>query len=170
MRFWKSAHGWAPIETAGLLDKSMLEWQTSLAESLHRWLDSSSDGDLILAWVNLGSLVEGQLKLFLSVWYQDYKVDADAIKDQRGRTKDPDVCELEPLRQFFVKRIWTTGPNWDPYVRQIQQRRNAVHAFRGRNIGTFPEWREELRKHLSFVRCINSGLPYPESAYVPTEC
>ncbi len=169
MRFWKSAYGWAPIEAAGLLEKSMLEWQASLAESLPRWLESSSEGDLILAWANIGALVEGQLKLFLSVWYHDYSTDAEAIKDQCGRAKDPDGCGLEPLRQFFVKRIWIDGPNWNPYVGLIQQRRNAIHAFRARDIGTFSEWREELRRHLSFVRDINSRLPYPDSVFVPTE-
>jgi hypothetical protein len=68
MDFWKSAHGWAPIEAAGLLNISMLEWQSSLSSSLHRWLSATSNGDLILAWANLGALVEGQLKLFLSIY------------------------------------------------------------------------------------------------------
>ena len=90
MDFWKSAHGWAPIEAAGLLNKSMLEWQASLSSSLRMWLCSSSDGDLILAWANIGALVEGHLKLFLSVWYNDYSADSDAIKDKRGRLQEPD--------------------------------------------------------------------------------
>jgi len=109
MDFWKSAHGWAPIEAAGLLNKSMLEWQASLSSSLRMWLCSSSDGDLILAWANIGALVEGQLKLFLSVWCNDYSADSDAIKDKRGRLQELDGSTLEPLRQFFVKRIWKEG-------------------------------------------------------------
>ena len=169
MDFWKSAHGWAPIEAAGLLNKSMLEWQASLSSSLRIWLCSSSDGDLILAWANIGALVEGQLKLFLSVWYNDYSADSDAIKDQRGRLQDPDGYALEPLRQFFVKRIWTVGSDWNPYVQLIQQRRNAIHAFKARDIGSFDEWKEELRRHLSFVRDINGGLPYPDDIYEPRE-
>lgn len=59
MTFWKSADGWASVEAAGLLNKSMLEWQASLADSLARWLEATTDGDLILAWANLGALVEG---------------------------------------------------------------------------------------------------------------
>ena len=53
--------------------------QASLATSLSRWVGATSDGDLILAWANLGTLVEGQLKLFLCVYYEDYMKDADGI-------------------------------------------------------------------------------------------
>jgi hypothetical protein len=169
MDFWQSAHGWAPVEAAGLLSKSMLAWQASLSKSLSNWLYTSSDGDLILAWANLGALVEGQLKLFLSVWYKDYTADAQAIRNHRGQIKDPDDCTLDPLRQFFVKRIWKEDVDWNPYVELVQHRRNAIHAFRARDIGTFAEWREELRRHLSFVRSINDRLPYPDAIYVPRE-
>ncbi|MFH1951587.1 MAG: hypothetical protein ABIL06_08215 [Pseudomonadota bacterium] len=169
MGFWKSAHGWAPIEAAGLLSKSMLGWQASLSSTLRKWLHSSSNGDLILAWANLGALVEGQFKLFLSVWYNDYAADADAIRDRKGNLLDPDGCTLEPLRQFFVKRIWTVGDDWNPYVQHIQQRRNAIHAFNAREIGTFDEWKRDLRYHLSFVRDINGRLPYPDDIYMPRE-
>jgi hypothetical protein len=164
MDFWRHAGGWAPMEASGLLDKSMLEWQTSLAASLARWVNANSPGDLILAWANLGALVEGQLKLFLCVYYNDYQSDVDAIRRQ-GKLTDPDGCELEPLRQFFVKKIWDAGINWNPYVQLVQQRRNAIHAFRGRNIGSFTEWREALRLHLSFVRAVGGGLPYPDEYF-----
>lgn len=169
MDFWKSAHGWAPIEAAELLNRSMLEWQVSLAQGLNRWLPSSADGELILAWAHLGALVEGQLKLFLSVWYNDYSTDVAAIRNRTGILQDPDSTTLEPLRQFFVKRIWTMPVDCNPYVQLVQQRRNAIHAFKIRNIGTFHEWREELRRHLTFIRDINGRLPYPDVIYTPRE-
>ena len=169
MTFWKTAHGWAPIEAAGLLSRSMLEWQASLSCCLSRWIESSSDGDLILAWANLGALVEGQLKLFLSAWYCDYKNDADAIRDRKGVLVDPDGSTLEPLRQFFVRRIWTVGDDWNDYVQLVQRRRNAIHAFKARDLGTFAEWRTQLCEHLLFLRDMNKRLPYPDDIYVPTE-
>lgn len=169
MHFWKSTLGWAPVEAAGLLSRSKLEWQASLSSSLRRWVSASSDGDLILAWVNLGALVEGQLKLFLSVYYNDYTADANAIRDRRGRLTDPDGSLLEDLRQFFVRRVWTPGKDWNPYVERIQQRRNAIHAFRARDIGTFADWGNELAFHLSFIRDINRQLPYPDTIYEPRE-
>ena len=163
MRFWEDG-GWAQGETESLLSKSMLHWQSSLADSLDKWLSSRSDGDLILAWANLGALVEGQLKLFLSVYYSDYQVDVDGMR-RRGERIDPDISQLEELRQFFVKRIWDVGTNWNSYVQLVQQRRNAIHAFRHRDIGTFQEWKETLRVHLSFVRDVGGGLPYPDENF-----
>jgi hypothetical protein len=162
MLFWKSAHGWAPIDAAGLLTRSMLDWQASLSSCLAKWCHASTDGELILAWANLGALVEGQLKLFLSVYYDDYCSDAEGIKDRRGKLQDPDLCTLEPLRQFFVKRIWTVGIDWNPYVERVLQRRNAIHAFRHRDLGTFEGWVDDLRYHLSFVRDLDAQLPYPD--------
>jgi hypothetical protein len=41
-RFWKAAHGWAPIEAAGLLSKARLDWQVSLSSPLRNWLRDPS--------------------------------------------------------------------------------------------------------------------------------
>jgi hypothetical protein len=109
----------------------------------------------------LGALVEGQLKLFLCVYYNDYSTDVNAIR-KKGKLADPDGCQLEPLRQFFVKQIWIAGRDWNPYVELVQERRNAIHAYRHRNIGNFNEWKESLRLHLSFIRNVGGGLPYPD--------
>jgi hypothetical protein len=170
MTFWKSADGWASVEAAGLLNKSMLEWQASLADSLARWLEATTDGDLILAWANLGALVEGQLRLFLTVYYEDYKTDADAIV-ARGQQRNPDEAEatLELLRQFYVKRVWVADADWNPYVQSVQQRRNAIHAFRARDVGDFDEWKSKLREHLLFLRELNDRMPYPDDEVSPRE-
>jgi hypothetical protein len=163
MGFWEGG-GWAQGDAAALLDRSMLRWQASLATSLHRWVNANSEGDLILAWANLGALVEGQLKLFLCVYYADYQSDVDGIC-RRGQRIDPDGSGLEDLRRFFVTRIWDAGTNWTPYVELVQKRRNAVHAFKHREIGTFQEWTDALRLHLSFVRDVGGGLPYPDEQF-----
>lgn len=168
MTFWKSANGWAPAEAAGLLSRSMLEWQASLAASLSHWPKATSEGDLILAWTNLGALIEGQLRLFLSVYYEDYKADAQPMV-MRGDVQQPDEASLELLRQFFVRSVWTTGLDWNSYVQFVQLRRNAIHAFRYRDIGTFDEWRDSLRTHLAFVRDLNDRLPYPDEGFSPRD-
>jgi hypothetical protein len=168
MDFWSGSGGWAPDNAAALLDKSMLRWQVSLTQSLSHWGDTGSEGDLILAWANLGALVEGQLKLFLCVYYNDYKAGIDGIR-RRSKLVDPDECSFQELRQFFIKRIWVVGINWNPYVEFVQQRRNAVHAFKHREIGSFTEWSDALRLHLSFVRDIGGRLPYPDGYNVARE-
>ena len=169
-QFWSNAHGWASLETAQLLDKSQLDWQVSLSECLMLWIRASSmectAGQLILAWANLGSLIEGSLKLFLSVWYETYKVDVEAIK-RKGKLQDPDGLQLEPLRQFFRKRIW--DDSLDAIVQHIQHRRNAIHAFSDRDIGTHDEFVANVRNYLSLLRYINARLPYPDEMYVPQE-
>jgi hypothetical protein len=101
MSFWKSAHGWAPISAANLLNRSALEWQVSLAESLTRWVGRTLEGDLILAWANLSALVEGQLKLFLSVYYHDYKKD---VKDSQNRPVHGFSIFL--LKPYLISRLF----------------------------------------------------------------
>ena len=168
--FWGSARGWAPIEAAKLLSKSRLDWQSSLSRCLYLWIEPPEDqvkeGHQILAYATLGALVEGALKLFLSVWYKDYKNDVNAII-RRGDIVDPDILSLENLRIFFRDQIW--GDAWDDWILRIQQRRNAIHAYRDRDIGDHAEFIEDVREYLEFLRDINRRLPYPDEIYVPSE-
>ena len=171
MAFWKDAHGWAPIEAATLLNKSMLEWQSSLASSLNKWAGPLNEGEMILAWANIGAIVEGQLKLFLSVYYSDYLGNSEAtIKGKNGITLDPDGVTLEPLRVFFKKNIWGPAEDWDDWIQLVQTRRNAIHAFKAKTIGPLAEVHSALRRLRLFVHAINMRLPYPDDMYVPQEC
>lgn len=168
--FWGNAHGWAPLEAAQLLSKSRLDWQVSLSLCLAIWsLEPSTDaaaGHLILGWANLGSLVEGTMKLFLSVWYDTYRQDADAIR-RGGELQEPDTMQFELLRQFLRRKVW--GDPWDSWLQQVQQRRNAIHAFRDRDIGSREEFLAAVRKYLVFLRYVNDRLPYPDDMYKPRE-
>lgn len=169
-QFWTSAEGWAPIEAARLLSKSRLDWQVSLSGCPRIWLQRSAPDDapgrLILAWANLGALVEGTMKLFLSVWYVDFKRDIDARRIH-GMAHEPDLLTMEPMRELFKKKVY--DERWDEWTRHIQQRRNAIHAFRGRDLGDFEEFRSDIRKYLDLLRYINGRLPYPDEMYVPGE-
>ena len=172
-QFWTKADGWAPFEAAQLLSKSRLDWQVSLSRCLKIWIDESDpeveSGQLILAWAHLGSLVEGTMKLFLSVYYKDYKNDVDAIKT-KGDLIDPDILQLEQMRQYFRESIWRKGDeDWDSWILKIQQRRNAVHAFKNRDIGTFDEFFNDVRRYRQFLQYINDRLPYPGELYKPRE-
>ncbi len=127
-RFWSDGSGWAPKEAAELLSKSRLDWQVSLSRALVKWISPPNSDELaatqILGYANLGALVEGTLQLFLSVYYNDYKSDADAIlKDKK--VQSPDVVTLESLRVFFSKKIWISHPDdeWDPWIQRTQRRR-----------------------------------------------
>lgn len=161
--FWSKAHGWAPIEAAELMSKSRLDWQVELSRTLHIWVQPPehdvTNGHLILGWANLGALVEGSLKWFLSVYYDDYKADVEAMKNKKGDTLPPDGVSFERLRQFFKKRIWVNSDSWDDWVLMIQQRRNAIHAYKDREIGTLNEFVLAVNKYYDFLSELNSRVP-----------
>ena len=169
-RFWQAAHGWAPIEAAGLLSKARLDWQVSLSSSLRNWVRDPpailSDGDLILAWTNLGALIEGTLKLFLSVYYDAFQADVENLKvagafDHRTQTsRSPDGLTLEPLRKYAAARD-LIGARGDALVNLVQERRNAIHAFKTRPIGDSAEFWDAVRDYLDMLGNVDDRLPYP---------
>lgn len=145
----------------------MLEWQSSLADCLEKWTGDLTQGECILAWANIGAIVEGQLKLFLAVYYEDYVNDIDAVSDKKtSAIIEPDGLMLEKLRVFFKHRIWRENEPWDSWLSHVQQRRNAIHAFKARNLGTSKELHDALETLLVFIRRINSQLPYPDGTYM----
>lgn len=174
MSFWKDPGSWPGKEAEALLNASMLEWQVSLAARLGSWLSASSSGELILAWANLGALVEGQLKLFLCAFYADYKQDVDGIFIKKAK-KDPDTCMLAELRAYFERQVWKSHTltyaeaDWSAWVDRVRVRRNAIHAFQPSPIGTVAEWTQDLRHHLTFVRWTNWRLIYPDEIATPTD-
>ncbi len=167
--FW-SAEGWEAVEAAQLLTKSRLDRQVSLSHCLRLWLQApaaeAASGQLVLAWGNLGSLVECTLKLFLSVWYDNYTQDIESIKS-KGKLHDPDGLQLEPLRNFFKRQVWNA--EMDDWVKHIQQRRNAIHAYQDKDIGTYEEFYLYVRRYLDLLRYINFRLPYPAGIQPPQE-
>ena len=169
--FRGNSHGWASEDAASLMSKSRLDRQVSLSKCLEIWsyteYSMKGDGVLILAWVNLGSLIEGTLKLFLAAYYEDYKKDIEAFKNKKnGKLIDPDQLNLEKLRVFFSKRSFrSTG--WNDYTLKVQQYRNAIHAFKDRKIGTYPEYNNCLNSYLGMIEEFNLNLPYPDELHLP---
>jgi hypothetical protein len=176
-KFWSKSHGWAPIEAAGLLSKSRLDWQVSLSETLGIWTSRKkplTPGELILAWTNLGSLVEGTLKTFLSVWYKDYAADVDHLKlakvynHKKDQILEPEGLTLELLKRYFNHKELLSKPCL-ALVELVQQRRNAVHAFKDKKIGNTAEFHTALASYLDMLREVNLRLPYPDDIYAPSE-
>jgi hypothetical protein len=167
--FWASAHGWAPDEAANLLSKSRLDRQVSLSETLHLWIkkDSMSDGELILAWANLGALLEGTLKTYFSIYYLDFQSDVEALTyanayDKNKKThKEPDRLTLEILRKYACCKKLFLEPERVLFL-LIQSRRNAIHAFKDRELGNVDEFRESVRSYMDFLKNVDKSVPYPD--------
>jgi hypothetical protein len=159
-----------------MLSKSRLDRQVSLSMALRHWSNKPklTDGELILAWANLGALMEGTLKLLLSAYLEDYKADTNALKKANAFdhkkliAKSPDGLVLENLRQF-VKHRGLLSNSGDELVDLVQQRRNAIHAFKDRPLGDTMEFRSAVRGYLAVLRSVNQRLPYPDEVYPPQE-
>jgi hypothetical protein len=140
------------------------------------WLlkEDLSPGELILAWSNLGSLVEGTLKTFLSVWYKDYIKDIDYLKKsnafhhKKGEPLEPDGLSLGPLALYFKNKKFLTAES-TALIDLTHERRNAIHAFQDKDIGTAEEFRKAVPSYLRLLREVNGRLPYPDDVYVPQE-
>ncbi len=177
-KFWSNSDGWAPVAAAGMLGKSRLDWQVSLSGSLRLWMRDSAEplspAELILAWANLGSLIEGTIKLFLSVYYETLKADIDNLKKVNAYNRkkqeplSPDGLTLEPLRQYCALREILNKDDL-ALVQLVQQRRNAIHAFKDRPIGDEAEFKMAVRDYLQMLRNVVARLPYPGEEYVPSE-
>lgn len=174
--FWSKSDGWAPAHVAGLLGKSRLDWQVSLSGTLRLWVKDTdlTAGELILAWANVGSLLEGSVKLLLSVYYETFEADvenlkkANAFNHKKGTAHSPDGLTLEPLRKYCAaKEIFKSEHLL--LMDTVQQRRNAIHAFKDRPIGDMEELMESVRGYLGLLREVVRRLPYPDDMYVPHE-
>lgn len=156
---WKDIHGWGPPGAAEILERARLDRLTSLARCLAIWFQPApageQDGRLILGWGNLGSLVEGTMTFFLSVYHSDYLAG--------GNTIPPDDLWLAWMKKFFVKSVWTAAQitRWEPYVDDIHALRNSIHPFKDRPIKTFPEFEVAVRDFEDFLKDAVGNLPDP---------
>lgn len=166
--FWGKG-GWAPSKAAKLLSESRLDRQTELSRTLSIWLASSGDRDsegrLILAWANLGALVEGTMKWFLCVFEHNYA--AAPQTDRQGNPVEPDDIWFAKLCDYFAANVWSDQQkqqfhNWSHTVRK---RRNAIHAYSHNAIGDWDEWRQAVMTYLQFLVDLGFQAPYPDEQF-----
>lgn len=166
--FWgKHARGWASQPTASLLGQSRLDWQLELSRTLRCWVEppdpSVRNASLILAWANLGTLVEGTLKWHLSVFQTDYLRDEYRKPKRRGKEIAVDEQSLEPLRCFFIGNGLLDKSRWESWLLKVQQRRNAVHAFKDRELGTHSEFLDDIGVYHDLLVELEGRVPYPDN-------
>lgn len=166
---WKDIHGIATEATAQKLDIAMLDWMSSLTDSLQIWIGKGlfmTDGELILARTNLGALVESWLKLFYCVYYEDYLRNPKTGK--KGKMIEPEELSFETLKNFSVGILWDDQQNKEYiWVDKVQHYRNAIHSFKWREIGTAVEFIDDVSVFCDFVDNILNHFP-PIEDYIET--
>ncbi|TCR76843.1 hypothetical protein [Rhizobium sp. BK376] len=171
-KFWKNAHGWAPDGAAAMLASARLELMPSLAAALYKWTPETTmtDGELILAWANLGSLMESSLRLFLAVYLEDFLADHETVKsldamhkkgEKTGTIHDPTEISLEKMRQYFTKKD-LLSPKDLAAVAFIQGQRNAIHSFSKKDIGSAEIFSHHIFQFRRLIAVIGLRLPYPD--------
>ena len=166
---WNNVHGIAPDNAALKLDDAMLDWQCELTNALEIWIDkglSMTEGELILARANLGSIVESWLKFFYCVYYDDYC--KNPITKGKGKIIEPEKASFEDLKCFSTGKLWddTNSPDYI-WVDSVQYKRNAIHSFKYRDIGTAEDFLKDIEHLYKFVDNICSHMP-PIEDYIET--
>jgi hypothetical protein len=166
--FWhEQAGGWAPRKAATLLENSRLDRLVSLSHNLLLWTqpfsNTEDEGRLILAWANLGILVEGTMTWFLCVWEDCYS--RTPMRTRNGDDLEPNRLRFEELIRFYRQHIWVAGQEdeWDGWLTMVRERRNAVHAFNHRELGTWDEYWQAVVRYADFVAGLDLQVPYPEA-------
>ncbi|MBO5969789.1 MAG: hypothetical protein J6S14_14955 [Clostridia bacterium] len=167
---WKDVHGIAPDNAAKKLDIAMLDWQSELTKTLKIWIDKGLDmtvGELILARANLGAVVESWLRFFYCVFYDDYI--NQPMKNKKGQILEPEKdMRFEDLKKFSTGILWDDEKSKDYlWVNSIQKKRNAIHSFIYKDIGTPLDFLLDVDYLCEFVDMILNHLP-PVDDYV--EC
>ena len=164
---WKNVYGIASKETALKLDVAMLDWQSELTNTLEIWIEkglSMTEGELILARANIGAVVESWLKFFYCVYYDDYC--RNPITDKKGNMVEPEKISFENLKNFSTGKLWDDTKSEEYiWVGSIQDKRNAIHSFKYRDIGTPWDFLLDIDYLYEFVNNIISNLP-PIEEYI----
>lgn len=160
---WSEACGLAPEAVSGKLDAAMLDWMSDLTNSLDIWVAKSldmTDGELILAWTNLGALVECWLRFFYCVYYEDYMKNPKLGKKGKPLEPDDKAMSFDYLIQYSKGILWDNLQ--DPlylWVYKIQHYRNAIHAFCYREIGHPSDFILDIEQYSLFVDEVIDRLP-----------
>lgn len=162
---WHNVHGFADKDAALKMDKAMLTWLCELTDALKIWIDKGltmSTGELILARTNLGAVVESWLKFFYCVYYNDY-IKKPIFNKHTQRIKQPEEASFQELKEFSTEILWDSKESIEyAWIDSVQYKRNAIHSFKYRDIGTVNDFLNDIESLCEFVDIILSRLPLIE--------
>ena len=174
MDLWKNSRGFAPVDTADKLEKSMIDLHFEMTKSLGIWIKkglSMTKGELVLARVNIGAVVESWLKFFYCIYYHDYiesykeKGNDYNIISKKGKMTQPEKLSFEKLKNFSIGKLWEDKSDTLKWIEKVQHQRNSIHYFYPKDIGTQQEFLNDIEKLYKFVCDIEYRLPPIEDFY-----
>ncbi|MGE4518929.1 MAG: hypothetical protein AB7E04_05410 [Desulfobacteraceae bacterium] len=159
--FWLNCRGWPPQSAYKLINEARLDRQLSFAKTLPEYSIKFSkdveDAKIILGYATLRSMSESVIKLFFSVFIEDYYKEPLKNKKTDKEIKPKDIG-FDNLIRIYLKH---GDSSYKDYLERVQFRGNAIHHFRDRNIGTQCELIEDIQIFLNFLLSVDSQLPYP---------
>lgn len=65
------------------------------------------------------------------------------------------------LAKEYSKSLLLGQNDFDSFIDKVQQRRNAIHAFKPRDIGTLIEFKQCVVEYWKLLEEVHNSLPYP---------
>jgi hypothetical protein len=75
---------------------------------------------------------------------------------------DPDELRFDALREYYKSRnVWmpNAAKDRDEFVMRIQHRRNSIHAYKNRDIGSFDEFWQHVRDYVVLLDDLTGRTP-----------
>jgi hypothetical protein len=161
--FWPTSQGWAPAEAASLMKQEIMDRQLCMAHALKRWherlLQNEAPGELVMAWTNLGSVIEGALKIYMCVYYEDWLKDADA-PISNGKKLSPDDTFFDRLIRFTLKK-GLFHPKDTKLLETVRDQRNLIHPMKTGAVLDRPAFFGAVMQAAALVAQVEHRLPYP---------
>lgn len=149
-----------PEESLELLQKICINRVKEFTYALQIWIEKvnqMTDGELILAKVNLGALVEGWLALFYIFYYKDYVKKPMITK--KGKTIKLEKLTFSGLKEFSIGKLYKKNNCIYKWIYKIQHQRNNIHLMVNSDAGTNQRFLEDLKYFEKFLELVESHLP-----------
>ena len=78
------------------------------------------------------------------------------------------ASRFEEMARFYRQHIWVDGQRdeWNDWLTMVRERRNAVHAFNHRELGTWDEFWQAVVRYHEFIGELDSRVPYPDKLMI----
>ena len=158
---WQSVHGYAPEKTARAFDEILLKSILDMTYTLKIWLDKDelSDGEKILAAINIGALAEAWLRVFIIIWLRDY--DKLKYKNEKGLKKEyTDLKFYEVIKYYRQNNILVNiDAKIFDWLDNIRLSRNTVHLCSKNKVYEGFDINEDFKFLCSLIDAISDQTP-----------